>query len=403
MIRSLTACAALAALVGLAAAQQPAKLGSDAATVVNGNNSFAFDLYGQLRSKEGNLFFSPYSISNALGMTYAGARTKTATEMEKTLHFSLGQQRLHPAFGELVRYLNQGGKQRKYQLTVANRLWGQKDYGFLPEFTQLLKGHYGAGLQELDFEKATEQARKTINAWVEQQTRDKIKDLIPERALEPDTRLVLTNAIYFKAAWEEEFPKGATKKEDFHVSTSKKVQAQMMQRNDLLRFLDSGDIKVLELPYENRDLSMVVLLPKKIDGLPALEKQLSAGRVDGWLKQMKVHQVKVALPKFKFTAEFKLNKALADLGMPLAFSKMADFSGMASRERLFIDAVLHKAFVDVHEKGTEAAAATAVVIRPTSAPIADPAEFRADRPFVFLIRENRTGSVLFLGRVVNPV
>jgi len=395
----LLACVVVA---GLAVAQPPAQLNPDTATIAKGECEFAFDLYAQLRSKDGNLFFSPYSISNALAMTYAGARGKTAEQMANTLHFGLPPLRLHNAYGDLIRTLNAGGEQRKYRLEVANALWGQKDYGFLPEFIQLTQNHYGAGLKELDFQNATEQSRKTINAWVEEKTQDKIKNLIPERVLQPDTRLVLTNAIYFKAAWMEKFSEKATKKEDFKVGSGKTVSVPMMHTNEILSYLDGGTFQLLELPYEQRQLSMLVVLPKAVDGLADVEKTLSAAKVTEWAAKMKGHQVNLTLPKFKITSEFSVKQALSAMGMPLAFSKSANFSGMTSREKLFIDEVLHKAFVDVNEKGTEAAAATAVIMRPTSARIAPPATFRADHPFVFLIRENRTGSILFLGRVVNP-
>jgi serpin B len=389
------------AAASLAVAQPPDKPLTDPAAVVQGNNVFALDLYGRLRERDGNLFFSPYSISTALAMTYAGARGPTAEQMVATLHFALPSHRLHPAFGELIRHFNAGGKQRKYQLSVANALWGQEGYQFLPDFTRLTKDVYLAGFKELDFRKP-EQARKVINAWVEEKTRDKIKDLIPEGALAPDTRLVLTNAIYFKSAWAEAFPKGATKDEDFHLGGGKKVRVPMMHTNHALRYHDGGTFHVLELPYESRQLSMIVLLPKKADGLAELEKGLTSARLDEWLKAMKVHLVNVALPKFKVTSEFKMKDVLSAMGMPLAFSMRADFSGMTTREKLFIDQVLHKAFVDVHEQGTEAAAATAVIMRPTSAPNYARADFRADHPFVLLIRENQTGSILFMGRVANP-
>jgi serpin B len=397
----LCASALALALGGLADGQAPAKLGADAEAVVQGNNVFALDLYGRLRQQDGNLFFSPYSISDALAMTYAGARGQTAEQMATTLHFGLPAARLHPAFGELIRHLNTGGKDRKYQLSVANALWGQKGYTFLPDFIRLTKDVYEGGLKEVDFVK-TEEARKAINHWALEQTKDKIKNLIPEGALASDTRLVLTNAIYFKSAWAEVFPEGATKKEDFHLGGGKKVPVPMMHTNQALRYRDGGTFHALELPYQSRQLSMIVLLPKKGDGLAELEKDLTSARLDEWLKAMKVHQVNVALPKFKFSAEFSLKDVLAAMGMPLAFSKRADFSGMTTREQLYIDKVLHKAFVDVNEKGTEAAAATAVSFRPTSAPNYARANFRADHPFVFLIRENRTGSILFLGRVANP-
>jgi serpin B len=396
---------AVSTLLGVTAviqAQPGLKVKENTAAVVGGNNEFALDLYGKLAAEKGNLFFSPYSISSALAMTYAGARTQTAEQMAKTLHFNLEDKLLHPAFADLNNLLVGAGRKRHYQLNIANALWGQKNYGFRPDYLKLTRQYYGAGLNELDFEKATEEARKTINAWVEKQTNNKIKDLIPAGALEADTRLVLTNAIYFKASWVEAFSEKLTKKEDFKVSAGSKVAVPMMHRTDHFSLVDADTFQMLELPYESHDLSLLVFLPKKVDGLADFEKSLTAANLAKWLKQRKLYQVDVALPKFKITAEFKLKPVLSALGMPLAFSKDADFSGMTSQEKLFIDQVLHKAFVDVHEKGTEAAAATAVTMRPTGAPVVPKATFRADHPFTFMIRENHTNSILFAGRLLNP-
>jgi len=392
----------LAVLIGTAPAHaQSAKLDVDARAVVQGNNDFAFDLYGRLGQEKGNLFFSPYSISTALGMTYGGARGETAQEMARTLHFTLDQARLHPAFGEIQAMLNSPKEKRGFKLGVANALWAQKNYGFLPDFLKLTQANYGAGLQELDFMGQTEKARQTINNWVEEKTQNKIKDLIPEGALASDTRLVLTNAIYFKAAWLEQFHADDTKKEDFHLTATTKKTVPMMHGQLPANYVETDDLQMVELPYQNHDLSMFVLVPKN-GGLTDIEKSLSNGKFDQLLAKRKRHEVTVALPKFKMTAEFSLKKALTEMGMPLAFSKAADFSGMSSFEDLFIDAVLHKAFVDVNEEGTEAAAATAITIRPTSIQILPRATLRADRPFTFLIRENHTGSVLFMGRLSNP-
>jgi len=402
MFSTLAAGTLLLAAAAFSVAQPPAKINPDAAALAKGNNAFAGNLYGQLSSKDGNLFFSPYSISNALAMTYAGAKGKTASDMAATLQFPFDENRLHAAFADMIKEINQPGKKRKYQLSVANRIWGQKDYGFLPNFLELSKTAYGAGLQELDFQKATEQSRKTINDWVAKETQDKIKDLLPEGSLANDTRMVLTNAIYFKANWAEAFNAKATKKEDFKVGADKKIKVDMMKQTEMMSLLQNDEFQLLEIPYEGRELSMLVLLPRKADGLAAVEKQLTADNLQEWVGKMKRYMVTLSLPKFKFTTEIKLKDTLTKMGMGLAFTEKADFSGMASREKLFIDAVIHKAFVAVDEKGTEAAAATAVTIRPTSAPVGQAATFRADHPFVFVIRDNRTGSVLFMGRVVNP-
>jgi serpin B len=392
----------LAGLISVGAAQ-PAKLSNpDAAALVNGNTSFAFELYRHLSKDEGNLFFSPYSISNALAMTYGGARGKTAADMAKTLQFPFDDQRLHPAFSTLLGDLTKPGQKRNFKLSIANRLWGQKDYGFAPEFVKLSKEAYGAGLEELDFANATDASRQAINAWVEKETQNKIKDLLPPGSLEADTRLVLTNAIYFKAKWQEAFSDKATKREDFKLASGKTAKVDMMHQVEIMNLLDGDAFQVLEMPYEGRELSMLVVLPRKVDGLGEVEKQLTADNLQKWRGQMKPHMVTLSLPKFTFTAQFKLKKVLSDLGMAIAFSKAADFSGMTTREKLFIDAVIHKAFVAVDEKGTEAAAATAVTMRPTSIRVAPPATFSADHPFVFLIRDNASGSVLFMGRVAQP-
>ncbi|HYT88443.1 MAG TPA: serpin family protein [Gemmataceae bacterium] len=389
------------ALGGLAVAQPPGKLNPDTATVVKGDNAFAMELYRDLAKKEGNLFLSPYSISTALAMTYAGARGETAQQMAKALHFTLPQERLHPAFADLLKQTTGAVKARKYHLQVANRLWGQKDYGFLPDFLKLTEVSYGAGLQEVDFIGATEQARKTINAWVEKQTKNKIKDLLQPGVLDDYTRLVLTNAIYFKAAWMHPFDPKRTVKGDFHVTADKKVTVPLMRGKHRTNYTNTGTIEALELPYEQYDLSMIVLLPKKGNSLADLEKDLTEANVAAWVRKLSDHEVDITLPKFTVTAEFSLKHALSRLGMPIAFDRQkADFSGIATREKLHISAVVHKAFVDVNELGTEAAAATAVAVGTLSLP--QPATFRADRPFAYLIRDNRTGSILFMGRVVNP-
>jgi serpin B len=402
----------IAALGGVAALAlvpatygQRGAAGKDVAAVVKGNTEFALNLYGKLRAHSGNLFCSPYSISTALAMTYAGARGQTAAEMARALDFTLDPGRLHPAFGALQQQLIQGsGPKHGYQLNVANALWGQQNFGFLPDFLNLTRRDYGAGLREIDFTTDPEAARRVINTWVEQQTHDRIKDLLPQGLLTTDTRLVLTNAIYFKGFWAEQFKKAQTRPEPFKLAGGGQVQTPLMHRTSHFKYLDGGDFQALELPYKGKDLSMVVLLPKKVNGLSALEGKLTEANLAGWLGRMQPREVQVALPRFKMTRAFNLNKVLESLGMRQAFTPGgADFSGMSGTNgrRLFIQAVVHKAFVDVNEEGTEAAAATGVAVALTSAaPRA--VDFRADRPFVFLIRDNRSGSLLFLGRLTNP-
>lgn len=371
------------------------------AALAQGNTDFGLTLYQRLAAKEGNLFLSPYSISNAFGMCYAGARGNTAAEMKTTLRFNLADDRLHPAFAKLIGQLNAEGKKRPFQLTVANRLWGQKDYGFLPEFSKIGQDHYGAGLEEVDYVGATEAARLKINGWVEEKTKDKIKDLIPKGVLNDLTRLVLTNAIYFKAPWMNPFDPKQTKPGDFQLANGKTVKAPMMHSHDRGNFAAFDAFSMVQIPYEGHEQSMIVLLPKKNDGLSDLEKKLTSENLNTWMKKLSTHIVDLKLPKFKVTAEFKLNDVLKEMGMKDAFVfGKADFSGMATSEKLYITAVLHKAFVDVNEAGTEAAASTAIVVGTRSLP--PPATFHADRPFIFLIRDHRTGTILFLGRVANP-
>ena len=375
-------------------------------------NAFAADFYAKVKgdSKQ-NLFFSPFSISTALAMTYAGARGNTAAEMAKALHFTQGQERLHAACGGLLADLNaaeKDGQPRAFKLAVANRLFGLTGYRFLPDFLSINKDGYGAPLQELDFLKATEESRKTINAWVEKQTQEKIKDLILPGQLLPDVRLVLVNAIYFKGDWASAFKKDFTRDEPFQVAPGTQTTVGMMHQTDKFRYMEvAGRFQALELPYQGLELSMLIFLPMQADGLAAFEETLSAENVKTWTAALRSEKVVVSLPKFKLAWGTKdLREALGALGIKDAFDETkADFSGMTNTEQLHISKVLHKAFVDVNEEGTEAAAATAVMAQPTCAPPTErpkPKVFKADRPFCFAIRDNASGATLFMGRVANP-
>ena len=378
--------------------------------IVQGNNTFALDLYAKLQETDGNVFFSPYSISTALAMTYAGAREQTATQMVEVLHFpvktqpgGLGRQQFALVFGELVKKLNTRGEDGAYELSVANALWGQKDYGFLTKFLELVEKHYGGQLNEVDFVGATETARQTINAWVEKKTNDKIKNLIPKGVLDSMTRLVLTNAIYFKGNWARQFKEDKTKEAPFTLSGGKKVDVAMMNQTAKFGYMETDTFQGLELPYVDNELSMIVLLPKKHDGLSELEQSLTLEHLSQWQSKLVKREVVVSIPKFKLTSQFSLASVLKAMGMTDAFSSSANFSGMNGKRDLFISAVIHKAYVDVNEEGTEAAAATAVTMRLTSmGPSSRPPVFRADHPFLFLIRDNQSGSILFIGRVMNP-
>lgn len=379
----------------------------DVSGLVGGGNQFAFDLYQQLRSEEGNLFFSPASISMALAMTYAGAAGETEAEMARTLRFEVPKEQLHDGMRALQDYWTTSAANKGIRLNLANRLWGQESYEFLPAFLQVTRDKYRAELARLDFAEPND-ASRTINDWVAEQTQDKITNLISPDALSPVTRLVLTNAVYFNGNWTDPFRKKRTKEEVFHLTESETVNVQMMHRWADYRYGETEELQILELPYGDGSLSMVVLLPRKIEGLVDLESRLTLQKLEQWLEVVKYEdEVKVYLPKFKTTAEFMLSGTLQHMGMASAFDpSTADFSGMTDQEALFISVVIHKAFVDVNEEGTEAAAATAIAVPGSAAPVEEPKEppvFRADHPFVFMIRDNRNEGLLFLGRVTNPL
>lgn len=375
---------------------------TDVQKVVNSNSAFAFDLYQQLRSSEGNLFFSPYSISTALAMTYAGARGNTQTQMGKTLRFSLDQEELHPAFAELQAGLNDLQKGNNFELYIANSLWPQHDYKFLDEYLSLTKKHYGISITPVDFVNAAEATRKQINTWVEDKTKDKIKDLIPPKSFNDLTRFVLVNAIYFKGHWDCQFDPEHTKDAHFYVSPLKSIDVPMMKQEESFRYAEFRSLQIVELPYRSKDLSMLILLPRRIEGIKKLEEILSIENLNIWRNSLHERKVIVFLPKFTIDSRFMLGNPLIAMGMVDAFIfGQANFAGMDGRsDWLFISGVIHRAYVNVDEQGTEAAAATATVGMAGFAAL--PPTFRADHPFLFLIQENKTGSILFIGRVTDP-
>jgi serpin B len=378
----------------------------DLTALVDGNSAFAFDLYEALSEEEGNLFFSPYSISQALAMTYAGARGETELQMAETMHFILSQSNLHPAFNALDLELASRGEGAKgkdekgFRLNIVNAIWGQKNYKFLDAFLDVLAENYGAGLRLLDFINATEDSRLTINNWVSDQTEERIKDLIPQGAIDEATRLVLTNAIYFNAAWLNPFQKESTQDSTFYMLDGSEVSVPMMSQIESLGYADGDGYLAVELPYDGSELSMVILLPDEGE-FEALEGSLDVELADSIMNDIEYRQVALTMPKFEFESEFSLAEALSAMGMPIAFSGEADFSGMTGTRELTIADVLHKAFVSVDEAGTEAAAATAVIMKLTAMP-EEPVQVTVDSPFIFLIRDIETGAILFVGRIMNP-
>ncbi|MCP4638826.1 MAG: serpin family protein [bacterium] len=369
--------------------------------VAAGGNAFAFDLYGHVRETEGNLFLSPFSISTALAMTYAGAAGDTAAEMESVLHLPHTPEQTHLGYSGLM-YRLRTPKKPVYELHVANALWPQQGYAFEEAFLKVARDQYSAGVETVDYINGAEQARKRINAWVEAQTKKKIRDLIQPGLLTSATRLVLTNAIYFKGTWAEEFKKTRTKDKPFHLTATDAVNVPTMHQTGIFQYAETDSARILEMPYKGHELSMVILLPKTLEGLPELERTLSAENLASWLRNKETADVEVSLPRFQTTCEFRLSDVLQAMGMRLAFSTSADFSKTTQQEEFFIDEVVHKAYVDVYEKGTEAAAATGVIEAEALAAPTGPKVFRADHPFVFLIQDTRTGAVLFLGRIIDP-
>jgi serine protease inhibitor len=420
------ACAAIAASAITASSliaaprriEPPVKI--DTASVAKDNNAFALELFQELSAKEkGNLFFSPYSISSALGMTYAGAKDKTASGMEKALHLSLSGNSFHSSLAALSKQLEKDATDNKYQLSIANQLWGDQFFKkfFFQSFLDLNKKIYGATLETLDFTASTA-AAATINKWVSKKTNEKIKDLVTPGMFEGEdpVALVLTNAVYFKGDWASKFEKSATQSDSFLLGAKESIKADLMfQQGDFL-YKEDSEAQILALPYQGGSLHMVVILPTKKDGLPALEKSLSLAKLDGWVSSMFTEDVKVKLPKFKTESSFGLNKPLQKMGMQDAFdAKAANFSGIIDLQKLseamgdvsnlYISDVVHKSFVEVNEAGSEAAAATAVIMAvatDTAEPQQITKEFTANHPFLYLIRDVKTGAILFMGRMQNP-
>mgnify|MGYP000201799092 CR=1 FL=1 len=397
-----------AAVVGLTAGWlhaggQPSSLpAADQPELTRGNTAFALDLHRRLAEKPGNLFVCPLSLSTALAMTYAGARGETATQMAGVLHFELPPERLHPAFAAMLAKLDAPDCGTGHRLHVANALWVQSGYTLLPEFLAVGRAGYRAGLESLDFVADTEGARQTINNWVAARTEQKIQELIGPGILSQTTRLVLTNAIYFKGAWAARFDPQATHDAPFTLADGRQVSAPLMFQEGEFGYFEQPELQGLELAYAGDRFSMVILLPRTPVELSRLERSLSPERLNEWLGGLSRQKVRVWLPRFSVTAEFRLDEALRAMGMRDAFDpSRADFSGMDGTRNLYIGAVLHKAFVEVNEEGTEAAGASAVVMKLRATP-EPPPSFRADHPFLFLIRDLGTGSVLFTGRLANP-
>jgi serpin B len=412
--------------LGIAASAQPAQTNS----LVEGNTAFALDLYGHLSKTPGNVFFSPFSISTCLAMTYAGARSDTKMQMRQVLRFNQNDLRLHSSFSELqqrligtkeergpqltalspelLAQLNDAEKQKGMRLEIANALWTQKGEPFLPAFLNIAANDYQADLKQADFKTDADAVMRQINGWVAQKTVDKIQNILLPDDLDASSRLVLVNAIYFKDNWSSPFKKAATSAQPFHLSTNSQVKTSLMLHWDNVNYTENDDLQALELPYIGEQ-SMVILLPRQIDGVAHFESQLNPACLDHLLAQMTAQRVRIELPRFKLESRFELEHTLPEMGMTDAFiAQKADFSGINGVRRgnatsLYISHVIHKAWIEVTEEGTEAAAATALSVAVGSAaPQAPRLVFRADHPFIFLIRDRISGSLLFIGRMADP-
>ena len=394
---------------------KPSASESEVDDLVRGNSAFALDLYRTLSSEEGNLFYSPYSISIALGMTYAGARGETEQQMAETLHFDLPQDALHPAFSTVSLDLDSRGGDKEdndpsaFRLNVSNALWGQQGYQFLDEFTTVVGENYGAAVRPTDFVGQPEESRIRINDWIANETEGLITDIIPPRKFEEQApALVLTNAIYFNGAWVRKF-KEMPRPTDFHKLDGETVAVPMMNSSGKRRYASADGYQAIELAYKFSRMSMTILL---LDSgtFQEFEASLDNELVAQITEDLETRQVELTMPKFKFESTFDVVDMLKSMGMTNAFDiKKANFSGMDGKscmdgdaECLYLSNVYHKAFVDVDEEGTEAAAATAVVAVPSSGVPGPPVEVVVDRPFIFLIQDNRTDTILFVGRVLDP-
>jgi serpin B len=403
----------LLALLGCILLLRPATSHAQVQSLVASNTAFALDLYGELATNEGNLFFSPYSISTCLAMIYTGAAGNTEAQMSDVLGFETNQQQFASLFGDLQSELETNQEPNVIELNIANALWTQIGFPFLPSFLDTATNQYQANVNQANFITNAAAVTEEINDWVAQETQNKIQNVLAPGSINANTVLVLANAIYFLGTWTEAFAETNTSNEPFYLSTNIQVEAPMMHQlapNEgggggsgiAFNFMETNDFQAIALPYGSNQVSMVILLPSQIDGLPQLEQQLTPAFLAGVLAQMTPRFIEVYLPRFTLESVFDLADTLAEMGMPDAFTPfVADFSGIDGAEDLYISFVRHEAWVQVNEAGTEAAATTVIGVVTGVAPPPRPV-FRADHPFIFLIQDTQSGSILFMGRLANP-
>jgi len=373
--------------------------------VAESNNEFAFNLYKKFGEDPPNLVFSPYSILSALAVTYAGARGKTAFEMSEVLWFPGDQDIFHPVFKAFTDSILTSAKEKGTEMNIANALWVQEDYRLLQSFIDLAAAYYNANAENVNFKTFDDQekSRQKINQWVEKKTNDKIRELIPQGILNELTRMVITNAIWFNGNWLNPFEKSKTTPSIFHITPNRTVTTDFMHQEKETGYYKDDEVQAIELPYKNNKLSMIIILPEEIEGWKLIGRILTGERLEVIYKGIQVHKINMSIPKFSYESEFKLKQILYSMGMEQAFTNDADFSGMTAENDLRIDDVIHKAFIEVNETGTEAAAATAVTMAlKTALEEEDIIQFIADHPFLYLIIDKSTGGIIFMGRFVNP-
>ncbi|WP_448521866.1 serpin family protein [Pseudothermotoga sp.] len=369
-----------------------------AANAANSVNSFGLDLYRVLSGKEGNIFFSPFSISTALAMTYLGADGNTALQMKQVLHFE--DEGLHESFSKLIASLNKPAE--GYKLSIANALWVQRNYPLLETFLRDIDSYYRAPVNTVDFVTDLDNSIRKVNDWIEEKTAGKIKNMLTRDDVDSLTRLILTNAIYFKGKWKMPFDEKLTKKDFFYENETTKVEVDMMELTEKFEYYEDDQVQVLKLPYAGSSLSMLIVLPKVSVKLMELEKDLTKEKIEGWLKNLSETRVQLFLPRFKIQQRLSMKETLMKMGMIDPFTDRADFSKIDGTRKLKIQNVIHQAFVEVNEEGTEAAAATAVIMGIKMAMPVMPVIFRADRPFMFFIQEETSNTILFMGRLQKP-
>jgi serpin B len=388
---------------GIPSGQNSADRMTSPASVIKGLNEFSFNIYCQLNAaSENNEFISPLSISSVLAMTYAGAEEQTAEEMKQALHFGAQDPEFHQIYGRILDSLAQSSGD--FEINIANAVWVQKAFPLLGKFTKTVRDNYKGESRELNFIHQPVKSKETINKWVSDKTNDKIPELLSDGVIDADTRMILTNAVYFNAEWYESFNKKMTNEAPFYLLNGGQTTCDLMYQRSRLAYMETKDLQIVELFYKGRQYSMTILLPKKTDGLKELDQTVDQDLLAQFDMNKKWEDILLYVPKFKMDSDYELKPALSALGMKEAFSDDADFKGMTGEKDLKISSVIHKAFIEVDEEKTEAAAATAVVMKMTSAmPVErSPIEFRADHPFMFLIRHTESGAIVFMGQITNP-